>query len=159
MVDSCLFRHGSREMCRLCWVYEIRRLERDTLRPLIDVLWDKMICAYCGEGATDVEHVVARVHGEPTWTVPSCRECNGLAGAKLFYTFAEKRDYIHDRIRRKYRSVLKAGEFDREELAEMGPGLRRLLTSATEAKGILEQRLGFELELSMLDMSTSRKRA
>lgn len=148
--DSTLFTHGKREMCRLCWVHELRRLDKLALAPLIELLRDRSLCAYCGEGATEIEHVVARMHRQPTWTVPACVECNSLAGGKLFYTFVEKRDYVHSRLRKKYRALLRTHEFDRQELNEMGPGLRGLLHSALDARSIVEQRLGFELEFARL---------
>ena len=150
MYESVLFSHEGKEMCRLCWVHELRRRERKSLSEVLEILWDKWICAYCGEPAGEREHVVARCHNEPTWLVPTCRECNAVAGGKLFYTFVEKRTYIHERLRKKYSSVLRTAEFDREELAEMGPGLRGLIRSASTAREIIRQRLGFELELAGL---------
>lgn len=153
MVESVLLSVYGKEMCRLCWVHEIRRHERRTLQDLIDLMMDKGICVYCGEYACEVEHVVARCHGEATWTVPSCSECNGMAGGRLFYTFAEKRDHIHKSIRRKYSKVLRTAEFDREELREMGPRMRNLLQAALDAKTIVEQRLGFLLEMTGVTMS------
>jgi len=146
--DSVLFVHGRRSMCRMCWIHESRRLDKLVLGELLPMLRDRCICAYCGEFALEIEHVTPRRAGLPTWTVPACHECNALAGGKLFYTFAEKRDAIHELIRRKYRKVLATAEYDREELREMGRGLRNLLRSALDAKGIILQRLAFQLEVS-----------
>lgn len=58
---------------------------------------DLYICAYCLGDATEVEHVVPW-----SWThnddednlVASCRDCNSIAGGRIFGSFDEKRAYI-----------------------------------------------------------------
>jgi HNH endonuclease len=58
---------------------------------------DLYICAYCLGSATEVEHVVPW-----NWThnndednlVASCKDCNSIAGGRIFSSFDEKRAYI-----------------------------------------------------------------
>jgi len=144
--DSVLLKFQGYTMCRMCWVHDCRRSDKLTLSATIDELRDRGMCAYCGEFAAEIEHVMPRAAGLPTWTVPACWECNHLAMSKAFMTFGEKRDYIHKKIRKKYRKVLRLEEFDRIELAQMGPVMRNQLQSGLEAKSIVLQRLSFKLE-------------
>jgi 5-methylcytosine-specific restriction endonuclease McrA len=58
---------------------------------------DLYVCAYCLGNATEVEHVVpwAWSHcDDEDNLVASCRECNTIAGDKMFTSFDEKRAYI-----------------------------------------------------------------
>lgn len=100
------------------------------------------MCAYCGEPATDREHVVPRSLGG-TYTVPSCRECNLLAGRSLDASLACRRARIRKAFERKYRRVLRAPEWDRYELAELGRALRDAVEAQEAARQVLCQRLDF----------------
>lgn len=58
-------------------------------------------CVYCGDPSTQKEHVLPQskiwmFQGDyVSWILPSCQECNYLAGAKMFKTFGNKTEYIH----------------------------------------------------------------
>lgn len=96
---------------------------------------DPYECVYCGEPAEHIDHVLPVRYSN--WrdgltpeeraqlvTVPSCAECNQLAGSRAFRSLIEKRDYIRDRIRRRYAKVLNGPVWTADETAELGDGLR-----------------------------------
>jgi 5-methylcytosine-specific restriction endonuclease McrA len=72
---------------------------------------DGYACQYCGDTATEIEHVMPYTKGGPndeSNLVASCYACNHLALAKLFNSFDEKKIWIL-KTRMK---VLRAVEFD-----------------------------------------------
>ena len=49
------------------------------------LLRDRGVCAYCGDRATTVDHVIARANGggdHPSNLVAACQPCNRSKGAK-----------------------------------------------------------------------------
>jgi len=93
-------------------------------------------CVYCGAFATTIDHfapasVVATILAlgdlevQGRFLVPSCGECNGIAGDRLFVTIAAKRRYIQRRLRWKYRKVLARPDWpDAPRLGDPGWHLR-----------------------------------
>ena len=112
-------------------------------------------CTYCGLPADSVDHVIPLAlrdtlrevggwrnkWGRISDTVPSCRECNSVAGAKVFDTIDEKRRYIHDRMRDRYASVLRMPQWTDEDKAELGPGLRQYVDASQELASLVRARL------------------
>lgn len=60
--------------------------------------------------------------------IPACKECNFLAGAKVFDSIIHKRRYIQDRLRNRYSGLLDMPEWTETELCELGRGLREYVT-------------------------------
>jgi NMD protein affecting ribosome stability and mRNA decay len=133
-------------MCVHCYIHEQIRLDRAWLAKAVVFCRENLICAYCGEASTDVEHVIARAHGLPTWTVVACRDCNTIAGPRLFFTFVEKREYIHSVLAQRHRKLLRMPEWTRDEIEEMGAALRVSVRVHAQAREIVTQRLRFRLE-------------
>jgi hypothetical protein len=86
-------------------------------RPNIEHLKQKIldrdqICVYCGDYATEVDHVVPwnYVHcNDEDNFVGACRDCNGIASDKVFVDFNAKREYILSmRKHRKFKAKLLA---------------------------------------------------
>lgn len=58
---------------------------------------DKWTCVYCGEPATQVDHIVPRYwdgtdHQDNL--VAACQPCNQIATAHLFHSFRDKKAWI-----------------------------------------------------------------
>jgi hypothetical protein len=113
-------------------------------------------CTYCGALADSVDHVVPRhilkragelelnlsnVFRMRSWQVPACCECNSMIGGRLFATLAERRACAHAGIRRKYRQYLAIPNWDEEELAEMGPLMRREIARSIRVREGIRDRL------------------
>lgn len=115
-----------------------------------------MRCVYCGDVADTVDHMVplsfqrsagkrfATRAGQNKNLVPSCRECNNLAGNKIFDTKQDKKAYIINRLRSKYRKILDMPEWSKEEMEELSPTMQKFITSQMAKRGLLEMRIGFE---------------
>ena len=73
---------------------------------------DGYLCRYCGEPATDIDHVWPwALYGSHDLTnlVASCELCNSIAGIKPFSEFVRKRLYILDeRLKRELRLAREA---------------------------------------------------
>lgn len=58
---------------------------------------DNNVCQYCGDAATDCDHVYPWSNGgthHPLNLVASCETCNSIAGLRVFTEFAKKKMYI-----------------------------------------------------------------
>lgn len=130
-------------VCVQCHFVEIVRTERRDYGQVIDSLREHGLCAYCGEYASDIEHVIARRTRLPTMTVPACRECNSIAGGEWFTSMHEKTEYIHRGIRDKYAKVLASPEWDDEEIREMGRAMRDMIKAWRVARLVTLQRLAW----------------
>lgn len=100
-------------------------------------------CIYCGEPPDGYDHVF------PVWAaagldlyrpnvrkqllphgllvVPTCRECNQIAGGHTFTSILKKRCYIQARLRQKYHRLLDAPDWSEEELLWLSGRLRRFV--------------------------------
>lgn len=94
-------------------------------------------CLYCGGPRQCLDHVfpVSRAVGlrrglgvrrelgpHGLCRVPSCLNCNALAGPKVFTSIRSKRAFIQDRIKKKYK--IESTMWTEEELEELSPLLR-----------------------------------
>ncbi len=101
-------------------------------------------CMYCGEPADQREHVYPRsLFGEDTPKVWACAECNQIAGAKLFESIEEKRDFIIKRLERKYRSILSIPDWAEDEIEELEGNMRQAVKQIVEANKWIKQRLAW----------------
>lgn len=116
-------------------------------------------CTYCGLPADSVDHVVPRhlleradaagldlfrVFRMQRWTVPACRECNSIIGARIFKTLAERRAAAHKGIRKKYAALLRIPDWSEDDLAEMGPRAREDIRHAIRARDGVRERLRWQ---------------
>ena len=140
------------EVCQVCLVRSFVHRDLMSYTEVIEELRERCMCAYCGEPADNKEHVIPRAYvGEHRFTVPSCWECNNLAGSRIFLTFTDKRDHVRRKLERKYKKLLKMPEWDRYELAEMDGNLRQALLDAEEARKLITVRLEFASEFLSLN--------
>ncbi len=108
-------------------------------------------CVYCGEPANSRDHFIPRAFKKRIedlgWAkkgnviVPACIECNSTAGANVFRTLTEKRRFIHDQYRTKYRKLLEAPWWTVDEISELGTSLRSHVQRSQYAKDLMRDRL------------------
>jgi ribosomal protein S27AE len=140
-------------ICGICDYLELVRAESFDLKEALSYLRRHSLCAYCGEYASDVEHVIPKITALPTLTVPACRECNILAGKRVFSCFEHKKEFIQDKLKTRYRKLLSLPEWDAEEIAEMGPGLRRYIEESQIFREQVKQRVEWSWLVALLDKS------
>jgi 5-methylcytosine-specific restriction endonuclease McrA len=136
---------GGAELCARCAISEMILWDRDVLDTALELIVEKRICAYCGEYGEELEHVIAKCQGLPTWTVYACSECNQIAGGRLFVTFAEKREFIRRGLRRKYSKFLKMPEWTRDELDELADRLKRCVAACAGMRDLVLSRIQFDI--------------
>ena len=77
---------------------QIRKRYRRTISQSVSFYGQK--CAYCHERIADsADHFVPFIFTHDNRNenlVPSCRQCNSIAGDRVFDSFAEKKSYILD---------------------------------------------------------------
>ena len=78
-------------------------------------------------------HYEARTYN----TVPCCRECNSLLGAKPLFSLEERAHEISECLLRRYRKELNAPVWSEEEMAQLEGDLRR----SVEAKQFLRMEI------------------
>lgn len=153
--------YAGRKAC--AWCGEEMEPERDRFcsERCIDEAARSNPCTYCGAAASDQDHVIPQsrrpdfveyggwkaVYPDVPDTVPSCAECNGLAGAKLFNSVDEKRDYIHLRLEKRYGRVMGIPQWEKEGLDELGPTLRAYVTSGQALAQSVKARLAWPREV------------
>lgn len=128
-------------------VYKLRKQLKESDEPV----W----CEYCGLPADTVDHVkpvaytnaiehLAKISN--TKLVYCCRECNSIAGSRVFQSLAAKRAYIQQRLRQKYKKYLKMPNWSEDELSEMGSEMRRYIEQGQAMKGIVARRVRWPRE-------------
>lgn len=138
-------RGGEQRVCSSCRYFASVRNDRRTLSGAIEFLRSRSLCAYCGEAATDVEHVVPRSSKLPTYTVPACKECNGIAGAIVFPSFLAKLNFIQKRIRVRYAKVLKVPEWTDDEIEEMGYAMQQQIIGFQRVRNWVLRRIDWDI--------------
>lgn len=109
-------------------------------------------CYYCGIPADTVDHVLPRTIedrldevelGNPirTYTVPCCRECNTLLGAKWYPTLTARKLALKKKLRKRYRKFLEAPSWEPEEMVELGETLRSHISRSEKIRELTRERL------------------
>jgi hypothetical protein len=102
-------------------------------------------CAYCGDPADSIDHTTPRWFVSGNYElikryglikVHACRECNMLAGVKVDRTWPERKRRIAKALRKRYFKFLQAASWGEDELAELGPQLRKYVI---QSDGVAEQ--------------------
>lgn len=111
-----------------------------------------LVCVYCGEIADTKDHFIPRAfvkrvrelgwHDPSTFLlVPACKECNSTAGSEVFALLKDKRNYIHNCYKRRYKKILEMPDWTQSELNELGPTLKSSVLQGINAKKRLKARL------------------
>lgn len=107
-------------------------------------------CAYCGDHATQWDHVVPQtfltVSETRTFTsgvVPCCQQCNGHLSNMVFESLDERLDYVGWRVKRKHKKIIESPDWSDAEIKELGPGLRRSVKNMADQKRLVANRLRY----------------
>lgn len=112
-------------------------------------------CVYCGDAATELDHVVPRVFRRMMEaidakyvrtvpdTVPACGECNSIGGGRVFPTFTAKREFIRGRLRAKYAHDLAAPSWADHELERLGSTMRMYVDGGIARQDHIRRRLSW----------------
>lgn len=130
-----------------------------------DIEFTTTPCTYCGDPAREREHVAPLAVTQyteadwsseyPTKIVPACRECNRIASDHTFRTLSAKREFIHAKLRKRYRRCLETPAWTQEELAELGWTLRSHIQHMLAKQRILRRRLSWPSVRSAASSSDS----
>lgn len=114
-------------------------------------------CVYCGVPATVRDHFYPRAavsswHGimvsrhvrRLCFTVPACWECNALLGSRVALTFEGRREYLRQRLRRKYAARLKAPRWTKAEQAKLRGMLKTHVAARQMERDLILARLSYE---------------
>jgi len=115
-------------------------------------VFDYCPCLYCGVPADSVDHFIPRAYADSLSEltgvsnrllniVPACRECNSMAGAKVFMSVSEKRHYIHDCLRKKYQKVLTIPLWTEHDYSNISKNLGGYIKRNVSLQDIIRWRL------------------
>ena len=120
-------------------------------------------CFYCGEYATEKDHIIPvsfywsgkrkrhnryfiKGYGKDN-LIDCCRECNSIAGNKVFTYVDDKREYIQERLKTKYRKVINMPFWSDEEIKELGYNLRKDIKIQQLARVWILNRINYPIEI------------
>jgi hypothetical protein len=118
-------------------------------------------CAYCGDDADSIDHIVpvsfyysgdrknlhlTSEYGEEN-LVDCCRECNCLAGNKVFDDFYKKKEYIQDKLITRYKKVINMPFWSDEELKEIDYPLKTDIEIQTLARKWILNRINYPVDI------------
>jgi len=110
--------------------------------------YPKYVCIYCGLPGYTKDHLLpVTVTGGAArdWVavVPACGQCNSIIGERIGHRVGERRDFVHECLRRKNKKMLDKGKLTEADLAEFGPNLRSLIQAMEDKRDVLLQRLAW----------------
>jgi hypothetical protein len=111
-------------------------------------------CIYCGVASSEWDHVpplhyVERLDDDQIDALdlrllPCCSECNTFLSGIILTTVKARRNYVKDRLRRKYRSWLEMPEWSPDEIGELSTeDARRQMTAHARFSSFIKGRLNF----------------
>lgn len=140
-----------RRLCRDCAIegstvsaITIARTEHDRIEPWTDR--HNEACVYCGDFATDVDHLVPMPWTGPVArryvpTVMACRDCNARISAAPVFTIAGRAEIVATSLLRKHGRRLAIPDRSSAVLATFGRRLCTDLTAAQNRRGHMRRRL------------------
>lgn len=103
-------------------------------------------CIYCGEWATCRDHFPPVSMSKVGVLLPSCHECNFLAGVHHPTDLVSRIRHVRQAIEKKYRRVLETPEWSDEELSELGRGLKEDITKWRNLRRTVLRRIVWNAE-------------
>jgi hypothetical protein len=82
-------------------------------------------------------------HKIPMYLIPACVECNSLLGNKVLWLFAERKEFIAKRLRRRYGRLLRLQAWSQDEIDALGRGLRDMVATTQDMRMIAVRRVAF----------------
>ena len=120
---------------------------------------EKRVCYYCGLDADTIDHVIPqstllalrvlddeevtrKILGERILMVWACRECNCIAGYSLQDTLPERKQYILNKLARRYREYILTPDWTDEELSEMSEEMVIYIKEGIKKRALIRKRIG-----------------
>jgi len=133
----------------------LEELDKDTK---ITQIFNKYTCAYCGESATDRDHIIPRsisnfnpksASTNKSNTIPSCKQCNVSLGNRFIITISERAEFLIQLYNKKFKNLLSMPHHTKEDIKELEGSLKKMVRSQMNKKKIILDRLN-NLELIVL---------
>jgi len=131
------------DKCTACWLQDLSPSLKGDCLAALSLLREHAVCAYCGEHSSSIDVIAADYPPEQEWAAPICDECSSLTHGREFKHFEQKRLHVKHLLSQRYEHLLEAREWDREELAELGRGLRASTAILEQGRRIVLARIGF----------------
>ena len=112
----------------------------------------RYICFYCGLPAGTIDHIppldaiedLKMISNNLTYTkVPSCKECNNLAGTEPHTDIFIRQKYIKEKIRKKYKKYIEFSDWEEEEINKLGYLLQTDIREFMSLKYLVISRLSY----------------
>lgn len=110
-------------------------------------------CFYCGVPANSIDHVPPRAMrkrmadlGEyfGVWVeVPACMWCNSTLGNLALLTLTDRKLYIKQRLRVKFKKLLASHDWTDEQLDELGYTLKTKILASMAKRRLVRQRIAW----------------
>lgn len=127
-------------------------------------VWSKNMeekCFYCGETATEKDHIipvsyyyVGKRKGRNFMgqynsknLVDCCKQCNVIAGNKIFDDKEQKKNYIQQILTQKYKKIINMPHWSEKQIKEMGKNLAKEIKICQLAKMWILNRINYPIEL------------
>lgn len=107
---------------------------------------DDVNCVYCGEPSSCVDHFPPKVSTRFGFILPSCRECNHLAGTEHPFNFVARAAHVKKRLRQRYERWLQCPDWADDEIETLGRGLIQGVRVWRLQKEIARERLAWNAE-------------
>lgn len=135
-------------------------------RRKLELLYDNLysnpkqydVCEYCGiDTDLTIDHVPSldalngcslsffESKNIPVMKVTACAQCNSALTNLAIFTFEQRKDYIAKFLSKKYKKVLNAPKWTKEELAEVSPSLQKLILQTQQESSLAKKRLEWAL--------------
>ncbi|WP_444461588.1 hypothetical protein [Rhodobacter capsulatus] len=114
-------------------------------------------CVYCGSPSSTLDHVPPISHIE-TMSIsdalcdfdpalyPACSECNSaFLGAKWFHNMNDRKSFVADCIKKKYKRILNFPKWTDDDLKEMSPEMVDEIRATERLSDDTKKRLEFAL--------------
>jgi len=98
-------------------------------------------CTYCGELATVEDHFPPLTTIARGFLIPSCTECNLLAGTEFPFDFKSRITVVKDKIHYRYSRISKIPRWHDDEIMELGRGLQEYVRNGSNLSIVIHNRL------------------
>jgi hypothetical protein len=128
---------------------------------MINENYETKKCAYCGEDANTVDHIIpvsyyysgkrsglhlTSEYGKEN-LADCCQECNYLASNKVFDSLEEKRKYIQEKLTIKYKKIINSPFWNDDEIKEMGYKFKKEIKIQQLSRKWILNRINYPIEI------------
>ncbi len=117
--------------CNIRMIGDIGRCMSNATKP----------CTYCGELGNHRDHVVPKSIHQNSVTVPACAECNILLSNQLYVTIPDRKAYLKEVYKKRYKDLINMPNWTEKELEDVGDRMRQEILSALHRKTLILARI------------------